>query len=47
MGGLAEFETGSLKLNNVSDTPPKQRAKASKARGLKKPDWEMEFLFIN
>ena len=35
-----------MKLNNVSDTPLKQRVNASRARGLKMPDWEMEFLFI-
>jgi hypothetical protein len=34
------------KLNIARRTPAEQRVKANKTRGLKTPDWAMEFLRI-
>jgi hypothetical protein len=37
---------GAAKLAAASKAPTKQRVKATKARGLKRPDCEVDFFFM-
>jgi hypothetical protein len=44
--GGAGLGLGAAKLAAASKTPTEQRVKATKTRGLKRPDCEEEFFFM-
>src|SRR5437773_5680960 len=44
--GVVRLDVGAAKLTIASKTPTEQRVKATKARGLKRPDCEEGFFFM-